>query len=102
MCLRQVLNHTSDEHYWFVEARKSKDNPYRDYYVWSDTDQKYAEARIIFIDTEPSNWTYDETTGEYYWHRFYASQPRSGHALDAERVISEPFASEDAHSSVRR
>ncbi|MDX1522179.1 MAG: maltose alpha-D-glucosyltransferase, partial [Anaerolineae bacterium] len=70
-----VLNHTSDQHPWFVESRKSKDNPYRDYYVWSDTDQKYTDARIIFLETEPSNWTYDETTGEYYWHRFYASQP---------------------------
>ncbi len=70
-----VLNHTSDEHAWFVEARKSKDNPYRDYYVWSDTDQKYKEARIIFLDTESSNWTYDEATGQYYWHRFYSSQP---------------------------
>jgi len=70
-----VLNHTSDEHPWFIEARKSRDNPYRDYYVWSDTDQKYADARIIFVDTEPSNWTFDETTGQYYWHRFYASQP---------------------------
>ncbi len=70
-----VLNHTSDEHPWFVESRKSKDNPYRDYYVWSDTDQKYKEARIIFVDTEASNWTYDEPSGQYYWHRFYASQP---------------------------
>jgi len=70
-----VLNHTSDEHLWFVEARKSKSNPYRDYYVWSDTDQKYAETRVIFLDTESSNWAYDETTGQYYWHRFYASQP---------------------------
>jgi maltose alpha-D-glucosyltransferase/alpha-amylase len=70
-----VLNHTSDQHAWFVEARKSRDNPYRDYYVWSDTDQKYNQTRIIFLDTEPSNWTYDETTGQYYWHRFYASQP---------------------------
>ncbi|GAB4427441.1 MAG: maltose alpha-D-glucosyltransferase [Anaerolineae bacterium] len=70
-----VLNHTSDQHAWFIESRKSKDNPYRDYYVWSDTDQKYQETRIIFLDTEPSNWTYDETTGQYYWHRFYASQP---------------------------
>jgi maltose alpha-D-glucosyltransferase/alpha-amylase len=70
-----VLNHTSDEHPWFVESRKSKDNPYRDYYVWSDTDQKYLGTRVIFLDTEPSNWTLDETTGEYYWHRFYASQP---------------------------
>jgi maltose alpha-D-glucosyltransferase/alpha-amylase len=70
-----VLNHTSDEHPWFIEARKSKDNPYRDYYVWSDTNQKYQDARIIFVDTESSNWAYDETTGQYYWHRFYASQP---------------------------
>lgn len=70
-----VLNHTSDQHDWFIESRKAKDNPYRDYYVWSDTDQKYKGTRIIFLDTEPSNWTYDETTGQYYWHRFYASQP---------------------------
>ncbi|MEM7344297.1 MAG: maltose alpha-D-glucosyltransferase [Chloroflexota bacterium] len=70
-----VLNHTSDQHEWFIESRKSKDNPYRDYYVWSETDQKYQEARIIFLDTEPSNWAYDETTGEYYWHRFFSSQP---------------------------
>ncbi|MCB9105762.1 MAG: maltose alpha-D-glucosyltransferase [Anaerolineales bacterium] len=70
-----VLNHTSDMHPWFIESRKSKDNPYRDYYVWSDSDQKYKETRIIFLDTEPSNWTLDPNTGEYYWHRFYASQP---------------------------
>ncbi len=70
-----VLNHTSDQHPWFIEARKSKDAPYRNYYVWSDTDQKYKDARIIFTDTEVSNWTFDEKTGQYYWHRFYASQP---------------------------
>ncbi len=70
-----VLNHTSDLHPWFIESRKSKDNPYRDYYVWSETDQKYKEARIIFLDTESSNWTLDPHTGEYYWHRFYSSQP---------------------------
>ena len=70
-----VLNHTSDEHPWFKAARSDLNSPYRDYYVWSDTDQKYQEARIIFIDTEPSNWTWDEKTGQYYWHRFYASQP---------------------------
>ncbi len=70
-----VLNHTSDMHPWFVESRKSKDNPYRDYYVWSDSDQKYKEARIIFLDTEDSNWTLDPATGQYYWHRFYSSQP---------------------------
>ncbi len=70
-----VLNHTSDMHPWFIESRKSKDNPYRDYYVWSETDKKYKEARIIFLDTEESNWTLDPNTGEYYWHRFYSSQP---------------------------
>ena len=70
-----VLNHTSDQHPWFQSARADRNSPYRDYYVWSDTDQKYRDARIIFIDTEPSNWTWDETAGQYYWHRFYASQP---------------------------
>lgn len=70
-----VLNHTSDQHSWFQEARRNRNSPYRDYYVWSDTDQKYADARIIFLDTEPSNWTWDDAAGQYYWHRFYASQP---------------------------
>lgn len=70
-----VLNHTSDQHPWFQASRADRNSPYRDYYVWSDTDQKYKDARIIFIDTEPSNWTWDETAGQYYWHRFYASQP---------------------------
>ena len=70
-----VLNHTSDQHPWFQAARADRSSPYRDYYVWSDTDQKYREARIIFLDTEPSNWTWDEQAGQFYWHRFYASQP---------------------------
>src|SRR5687768_17025555 len=70
-----VLNHTSDQHPWFQASRSDRNSPYRDYYVWSDDDQKYKDARIIFIDTEPSNWTWDEKTGQYYWHRFYASQP---------------------------
>jgi maltose alpha-D-glucosyltransferase/alpha-amylase len=70
-----VLNHTSDQHYWFQSARKGKDSPYRDYYVWSDTNQKYLETRIIFIDHQPSNWSWDETAGKYFWHRFYAEQP---------------------------
>src|SRR5215207_6109391 len=70
-----VLNHTSDQHPWFQAARADPSSPYRDYYVWSDTDQKYKDARIIFLDTEPSNWSWDETAGQYYWHRFYASQP---------------------------
>jgi len=70
-----VLNHTSDQHPWFQSARAHPDSPYRDYYVWSDTNQKYSDARIIFLDTETSNWTWDEVAGQYYWHRFYSSQP---------------------------
>lgn len=70
-----VLNHTSDEHPWFKSARSDRNSPYRDYYVWSDTDQRYKDARIIFLDTETSNWTWDDSTRQYYWHRFYASQP---------------------------
>ncbi len=70
-----VMNHTSDQHPWFQAARRDKNSPYRDYYVWSDTGIEYPDARIIFLDTEPSNWTYDELAGQYYWHRFYASQP---------------------------
>ena len=70
-----VLNHTSDQHAWFRAARSSRNSPYRDYYVWSDTDQRYNEVRIIFVDTQKSNWTWDPGSGQYYWHRFYASQP---------------------------
>lgn len=70
-----VLNHTSDQHPWFKAARADRTNPYRQYYVWSDTDAKYQEARVIFIDSEDSNWAWDEVSGQYYWHRFYASQP---------------------------
>jgi len=70
-----VLNHTSDQHPWFQKSRSDPNSKYRDYYVWSDTDEKYADARIIFLDTEDSNWTYDEKAGMYFWHRFYSSQP---------------------------
>ena len=70
-----VLNHTSSAHPWFQEARKSRQSKYRDYYVWSDTDEKYPGARIIFLDTETSNWAWDEEAGQYYWHRFFSSQP---------------------------
>jgi maltose alpha-D-glucosyltransferase/alpha-amylase len=70
-----VLNHTSDQHYWFQQARASRDSPFRDYYVWSDSDDKYQEARIIFLDSEFSNWSWDELAGQYYWHRFYSTQP---------------------------
>jgi maltose alpha-D-glucosyltransferase / alpha-amylase len=70
-----VLNHTSDQHPWFQESRVSKDSPKRDWYVWSDTDHKYADARIIFLDTERSNWSWDEQSKEFYWHRFFGNQP---------------------------
>ncbi|HET7009393.1 MAG TPA: maltose alpha-D-glucosyltransferase [Anaerolineales bacterium] len=70
-----VLNHTSDEHPWFQAARSSRTSAWRDHYVWSDTDRMYEDARIVFVDTEASNWTWDEQAGQYYWHRFYASQP---------------------------
>ena len=70
-----VLNHTSDQHPWFQEARESPDSPKRNWYVWSDTDLKYLEARVIFIDTERSNWTWDEEAGAFYWHRFFSHQP---------------------------
>ncbi len=70
-----VLNHTSDQHPWFQEARKDPASPYRDFYVWSDTDEKFQGTRIIFTDTERSNWTWDEQAGQFYWHRFFASQP---------------------------
>lgn len=70
-----VMNHTSDQHPWFQSARKDPDSPYRDYYVWSDTGTEYADTRIIFLDVEESNWTYDPEAGQYYWHRFYSSQP---------------------------
>ncbi|MBE2223330.1 MAG: maltose alpha-D-glucosyltransferase [Anaerolineae bacterium] len=70
-----VMNHTSDQHPWFQAARQDKNSPYRDYYVWSDSGTEYAETRIIFLDDETSNWTYDEVAGQYFWHRFYSSQP---------------------------
>jgi maltose alpha-D-glucosyltransferase/alpha-amylase len=70
-----VINHTSDQHPWFQESRSSRESPKRSWYVWSDTDQKYTDARIIFKDTERSNWTWDETTGAFYWHRFFSHQP---------------------------
>ncbi|HWX12590.1 MAG TPA: maltose alpha-D-glucosyltransferase [Trinickia sp.] len=71
-----VINHTSDQHPWFQRARRAKPgSTYRNYYVWSDTDKKYAGTRIIFIDAEPSNWTHDPVAGAYYWHRFYSHQP---------------------------
>jgi maltose alpha-D-glucosyltransferase / alpha-amylase len=70
-----VLNHTSDQHPWFLEARSSPLSPKRDYYVWSDSDQKYRDARVIFHTAERSNWTYDPVAGAFYWHRFFHHQP---------------------------
>jgi len=70
-----VMNHTSDAHPWFQASRTDPDGPFGDFYVWSDTDDKYADARVIFVDTEQSNWTYDPVRGQYYWHRFFSHQP---------------------------
>ncbi len=70
-----VVNHTSDQHPWFQQSRSSPDNPYRDWYVWSETDDRYRSARIIFVDTEMSNWAWDPISKSYYWHRFFSHQP---------------------------
>ncbi|MDO7902582.1 maltose alpha-D-glucosyltransferase [Pseudomonas sp. K1(2024)] len=71
-----VINHTSDQHPWFQRARRAKrGSKARDFYVWSDDDQKYDGTRIIFLDTEKSNWTWDPVAGQYFWHRFYSHQP---------------------------
>jgi maltose alpha-D-glucosyltransferase/alpha-amylase len=70
-----VLNHTSDTHPWFQESQRDPEGPYADYYVWEDSDERYPDARVIFVDTEPSNWTYDSVRGQFYWHRFFAHQP---------------------------
>jgi maltose alpha-D-glucosyltransferase/alpha-amylase len=73
-----IPNHSSDQHPWF-QASRDPDHPehetYRDWYVWSDTDERYQDARIIFLDYEPSNWTYDSLRSQYYWHRFFHHQP---------------------------
>ena len=70
-----VVNHTCDQHPWFQASRSDPDGPYGDFYVWSDTDDKYQDARIIFVDTEPSNWTWDPVRQQYFWHRFFSHQP---------------------------
>jgi maltose alpha-D-glucosyltransferase / alpha-amylase len=70
-----VLNHTSDAHPWFQESRMHPDGPYGDFYVWCDENTRYPEARIIFVDTENSNWTYDTVRGQFFWHRFFSHQP---------------------------
>ncbi len=70
-----VMNHTSSEHPWFQESRTNPHGPKGDWYVWSDTDALYRDARVIFVDTEPSNWSFDPARGQYYWHRFFHHQP---------------------------
>jgi maltose alpha-D-glucosyltransferase/alpha-amylase len=83
-----VINHTSDQHSWFQRARTAKaGSAARNYYVWSDHDDAYAETRVIFVDTEKSNWTWDDTAGAYYWHRFYSHQPDLN--FDNPRVLQE-------------
>jgi maltose alpha-D-glucosyltransferase / alpha-amylase len=83
-----VINHTSDQHPWFLAARKApKGSPERSMYVWSDTDRLYDGVRIIFTDTEKSNWTWDETAQQYYWHRFFSHQPDLN--FDHPRVMQE-------------
>jgi maltose alpha-D-glucosyltransferase/alpha-amylase len=82
-----VINHTSDQHDWFKRARRSEPNSSaRNWYVWSDTDQKYLGTRIIFTDTEKSNWTWDPEAGQFYWHRFFSHQPDLN--FDNPRVVS--------------
>ncbi len=70
-----VMNHTSDEHPWFIESRSSRDNDKAEWYMWADDDHRYAGVRVIFFDVEPSNWTFDPVRGQYYYHRFYHQQP---------------------------
>ncbi len=70
-----VVNHTSDQHPWFQEARSSPNSPKRDWYLWSETNLRFQQARVIFVDSEPSNWTWDDQAGAYYWHRFFRHQP---------------------------
>jgi maltose alpha-D-glucosyltransferase/alpha-amylase len=86
-----VINHTSDQHPWFERARKARPgSAARNFYVWSDSDKRYADTRIIFCDTEKSNWTWDEEAGAFYWHRFYSHQPDLN--FDNPRVLHEVLA----------
>jgi maltose alpha-D-glucosyltransferase/alpha-amylase len=70
-----VMNHTSDQHAWFQESRSSRVNPKADWYVWSDDETRWPEARVIFVDSEASNWSWDPVRGQFFWHRFYSHQP---------------------------
>ncbi|MBA2246822.1 MAG: maltose alpha-D-glucosyltransferase [Chloroflexia bacterium] len=83
-----VMNHTSDQHPWFQEARANPESPFRDYYVWSDDPEQYAGVRVIFTDTNVSNWTYDQKAGQYFWHRFFSHQPDLNYeSLDVHREM---------------
>jgi maltose alpha-D-glucosyltransferase/alpha-amylase len=89
-----VMNHTSDQHEWFQQSRSDPTGPYGDFYVWSDTDDRYTEARVIFVDTESSNWTWDPVRGQYYWHRFYSHQPDLNFDnVAVQEALSKPCAS---------
>jgi maltose alpha-D-glucosyltransferase/alpha-amylase len=70
-----VMNHTSDQHPWFAESRSSRHNPKSDWYMWADDDQGFKDVRVIFVDAEPTNWTFDAPRQQYYWHRFFHHQP---------------------------
>jgi maltose alpha-D-glucosyltransferase/alpha-amylase len=70
-----VVNHTSDAHPWFQESRQDRTNPKADWYVWSDDDERWADSRVIFVDSESSNWTWDPARDQYFWHRFFSHQP---------------------------
>lgn len=85
-----VMNHTSDQHEWFQQSRTDPDGPYGDYYVWADDDKQFPDARIIFVDTETSNWTFDPVRKQYYWHRFFSHQPDLNYENPAvqEEIIS--------------
>jgi maltose alpha-D-glucosyltransferase/alpha-amylase len=70
-----VMNHTSEQHPWFAESRKDPEGPFGDFYVWADDDKAFSDARVIFVDTESSNWTFDPLRKQYFWHRFFSHQP---------------------------
>ena len=75
-----VINHTSDQHPWFLESRQDRTNPKADWYVWNDDDQRWPEARVVFVDVERSNWAFDQPREQFYWHRFYSHQPDLNYA----------------------
>jgi maltose alpha-D-glucosyltransferase / alpha-amylase len=87
------LNHTSDQHEWFQQSRSDPNGPFGDYYVWSDTDEKYENIRIIFIDTEDSNWAFDSERRQFYFHRFFSHQP--------DLNFDNPAVHEEIHDIVR-